>query len=99
CTFAHDFVSFVVSQLQNYKILGERLMSGPLFLWILHYTEVLSDSNNLNPYVVHSNHAANIQQICGSAKEKGKKMVVFFCEDTLGTVLVRRSKKVSIKDF
>jgi len=46
CTFAHDFVSFVVSQLQNYKILGERLMSGPLFLWILHYTEVLSDSNN-----------------------------------------------------
>ncbi|MBQ9667826.1 MAG: hypothetical protein IJV45_03640, partial [Prevotella sp.] len=45
CTFVHDFVSFVVWSLQNYKILGERLRSGPLFLWNLYYFALLSDSN------------------------------------------------------
>ena len=46
CTFVHDFVSFVVWSLQNYKILGERLRSGPLFLGNLHFFTLLSDSNS-----------------------------------------------------
>ncbi|MBQ8097396.1 MAG: hypothetical protein IJ243_10000, partial [Prevotella sp.] len=49
CTFVHDFVSFVVWSLQNYKILGEWLRSGPLFLWNLYYFALLSDSNSLAP--------------------------------------------------